>query len=164
MSTAPEWHLVQTKARQEALAREHLERQGYRTWLPRLRLRTRRGPRVEPMFPGYLCVRLCPDVDDFGPVRSTVGVLRLVRFGGVFARIPDDMVAEIDARAAADGVCEPPERPLEPGDRVEIVDGALAGYAAVVASVRRSDRIALLLDIAGRHVSVVASRNALEAL
>lgn len=164
MSTQAEWYLVQTKARQEALAREHLDRQGYRSWLPRLRVRARGGPRVEPMFPGYLCVRLCPDADDFGPIRSTVGVLRMVRFGGSYARVPDTLVEEIDAQSDEDGVCEPPERPLAPGDRVEIVDGALAGYAAVVTGVRRSDRIALLLDIAGRHVSILASRGSLEAL
>ena len=156
MTASPEWYLVQTKARQESLARKNLERQGYVAWLPRLRVRRPRSVRVESMFPGYMFIRLSPDVDGFGPIRSTIGVLRLVKFGAAYARLPDSWVDEIRSRANTEGVCEMVEKPPAPGDRVEIVDGALAGYEAIMIEFRGRDRVALLLKVAGGHVSLVA--------
>lgn len=162
MNEPREWYLLQTKARQEGVAQENLDRQDYETWLPRLRLRTRRGPRIEALFPGYLFVRLHPHHDNFGPIRSTIGVLRLVQFGAAYARVPDALVAELMAAADPGGICESVTANLRPGDAVEIVHGALSGYTAIVQSVRGRDRIALLLDITGRHVSVVASQDSLQ--
>lgn len=151
-----DWYLLQTKAGQEKLALENLERQKYHPWLPKLRVRRRRGVRIEPMFPGYLFVQLNPTVDNFGPIRSTLGVLRLVQFGSVYARLPERFVMELRQRADEHGICESAKPTLHAGDRVEIIDGVLSGYEAVVAEIKSRDRIALLLDIAGRHVALVA--------
>ena len=129
MTVSREWYLLQTKGRREAVVRENLERQGYVTWLPRPRVRRPRSERTEPLFPGYLFVRLSPEVDNFGPIRSTIGVLRLV-----------------------------------PGDSVEIIEGALAGYEAVVPRLRGRDRVALLLKVAGRHVALVARSDAVQRI
>ncbi len=164
MSVSREWYLLQTKARREAVARENLERQGYLTWLPRLRVRRPRSERIEPLFPGYLFVQLSPDVDNFGPIRSTVGVLRLIRFGAAYARVPDAWIDELKAHASAEDVCEVMQKALVPGDSVEIIEGALAGYEAVVAELRGRDRVALLLKVAGRHVALVARSDAVQRL
>ncbi len=162
MNDAGSWYLLQTKARQERVAEENLVRQGYATWLPRLRLRARRGPRIEALFPGYLFVRLHPHQDNFGPIRSTIGVLRLVQFGADYARVPEALVVDLQAAADADGVCDAVPVSLRPGDTVQIVEGALSGYTAIVQSVRGRERIALLLDITGRHVNVLARQNSLQ--
>ena len=56
------WFLVHTKPRQEDVALVNLERQGYRCYLPRLRvekiLRRKAVVVIEPMFSRYLFVRL----------------------------------------------------------------------------------------------------------
>jgi len=150
-----EWHLAQTKVRQESVARQHLERQRYFVWLPQIFVSKPRGESIEALFPGYLFIRLSPDIDDFGPIRSTVGVLRLVKFGAAFARVPDAWVDGIRAEADPDGVCKMMPEALAPGDRVEIMDGALAGYRALMTEYRGKARVALLLKVAGRHVSLV---------
>ena len=79
------WYAVATRPRMEGAARENLERQGYGVCLPELRLRKRRQGRWqdvnEPLFPGYLFVALDLAVDNTAPIRSTVGVRGLVRFG-----------------------------------------------------------------------------------
>ncbi len=162
MTGSPEWYLVQTKARRESLAHENLSRQNYVSWLPRLRVRRPRSDRIEPMFPGYLFIRLRPDSDDFGPIRSTLGVLRLVKFGASYARVPDAWVDELRSRASADDVCEMMLKPFVSGDRVEIVEGALAGYEAVVTALRGRDRVALMLQVAGNHVALVAPSDAVQ--
>ena len=154
--TAPHWYLAQTKARQERAAEDNLVRQGYATWLPWLRIRRRRGTRIEPMFPGYVFIQLCPERDDFGPIRSTISILKLVQFGHNYARVPDALVAALKAREDAGGVCDAVAPVLTPGTRVEIISGALAGYEAVVSGLRGRERVALLLDIADRHLAIVA--------
>jgi len=66
---------------------EHLARQGYCVFHPRLHVeQLRRGRPVvveQALFPDYLFIRLQAGVDNFGPVRSTRGVAHLVGFGDV---------------------------------------------------------------------------------
>ena len=70
------WLLAYTKPRQEALAEEHLRRQGFEVLCPQLRvqkLRRRKWTWVEePLFPRYLFVG-ATDEQSWAPVRSTVG-------------------------------------------------------------------------------------------
>src|SRR5690606_41037685 len=65
-------------------ARENLENQGFTCFLPELsveRLRAgRRIQREEPLFPGYLFIRL-DRASGWHTVRSTRGVQKLVTFG-----------------------------------------------------------------------------------
>ncbi len=86
------WYLVYSKPQQERVALENLERQGFTAYLPLVRARRRRQTRVvhviEPMFPRYLFVNLSDLTDDWGPIRSTIGVSNLVRFGNEAARAP----------------------------------------------------------------------------
>jgi transcriptional antiterminator RfaH len=61
------WLLAYTKPRQEALAEEHLRRQGYEVLCPQLRvqkLRRRKWTWVEePLFPRYLFVGVADEYD-----------------------------------------------------------------------------------------------------
>ena len=96
------WYLVHSKPRRERAALANLERQGYRAYLPLMRSRRRIAgryqSRVEAMFPRYLFLDLDDTVDDWGPIRSTVGVSQLVRFGPRAARVPDALVQALKAR------------------------------------------------------------------
>lgn len=83
---AGEWYLIQTRPRQEARAYEHLTNQGFEVFFPKfLVARLSKGQetqRQEPLFPNYLFVYLRAGVDNWSPIRSTRGVLRMVTFGG----------------------------------------------------------------------------------
>ena len=160
------WYLVYCKPRQERLARSNLERQDFEVYLPLVRARARRrrgkvharASRTEPMFPRYLFVHLSDQTDDWSPIRSTIGVSSLVRFGDYPARVPDDLIATLRAREDATGVHELPLRPLHAGDRVRILEGVMAGYEAIFHAHTGKDRVMVLLEIAGHaaktHVSV----------
>ncbi|HCJ30844.1 MAG TPA: transcription/translation regulatory transformer protein RfaH, partial [Pseudomonas sp.] len=78
------WYLVQCRVRQDERAEENLTRQGYECLRPTITrerlLRGRRQSVVESLFPGYLFIRLGAEAD-WGPLRSTRGVLRVVGFG-----------------------------------------------------------------------------------
>ena len=131
--TKPQWYLVQARPRQAELAVEHLERQGYCVFHPRLRVeRLRRGRPVmveQALFPDYLFIRLQAGVDNFGPVHSTRGVAQLVGFGNVpvpfDAALVEGLRRHLAALAAgAPGGCgEAAGVPGGPGE----VDGAPGG-------------------------------------
>ncbi|MDR3087329.1 MAG: transcriptional activator RfaH, partial [Azoarcus sp.] len=93
------WYLVHTKPRLEKTALENLERQGYECYLPMLPTeKLRRGKLTvsdTPLFPRYLFIRLGMDNPDkgWGPIRSTIGVSRLVVFGSHPAKADDALIA-----------------------------------------------------------------------
>src|SRR5215210_7146750 len=91
------WYLVYAKPRQESVAQTNLVRQGYETYLPLVRQTVKRQGRrvtvVGPMFPRYLFIRLDTQSDNWAPIRSTLGVVSLVRFGQQAPQVPDALVA-----------------------------------------------------------------------
>jgi transcriptional antiterminator RfaH len=103
MDRVMHWLLAYTKPRQERVAEKHLRRQCYEVLCPQIRfqkLRNRRWTWVEePLFPRYLCVGAGEGVS-WAPVRSTVGVTSLVRFGGQIASVPEALVETLRTSAA----------------------------------------------------------------
>ena len=153
------WYAIHAKARQEHLAVEHLRRQGYGPYLPLIRLhRRRRGAWqqvTEPLFPGYLFVRLDPQRDNTAPIRSTRGVIGLVRFGGTLRPVPDGLVEHLLATQADPDGAISQEHLFQTGDRVEIVSGPLAGLQAIFLAPTGQQRARLLLNLLGRETRVV---------
>jgi len=160
------WYLIHSKPRRERAALDNLERQGYRAYLPLARVhrreRGRLAARVEPLFPRYLFLRLSDRDEDWGPIRSTIGVSALVRFGATPARLPDAFVEALRAREDAGGVQELPWREIAAGERVRIVDGALAGLEAVFHARTGAERVVVLLQVAERLVRVELQAGAVE--
>lgn len=148
------WYLVYAKPRQESVAQTNLERQGYETYLPRVRqMRRRAGRRVAvvgPMFPRYLFIRLDRQTDNWGPIRSTLGVVSIVRFGHQPARVPGSLVSTLRANEGTDGVQHVPQVELKPGKRVKVVEGSLSGFEGIFLAKSGRDRVVVLLDIMGK--------------
>lgn len=157
------WYAIHAKARQEHLALEHLGRQHFSAYLPLIRLhRRRRGAWVqvtEPLFPGYLFVRLDPERDNTAPIRSTRGVVGLVRFGGALRPVPEGLVEHLLATQADPDGAISQERLFQAGDRVEIVSGPLAGLQAIFLAPTGQERAQLLLNLLGRETRVVLSKD-----
>ena len=96
------WRAVYCKARDERRAHMHLLNQEYHSFLPlvrtRRKLRGRYRTCIEPMFPRYLFIQLADFREDWGPIRSTRGVVGLVRLGDEVPVVPDDLIAELSIR------------------------------------------------------------------
>lgn len=160
------WYLVYAKPRQEMVAHANLARQGYEIYLPLIRqVRKRRGRRatvVGPMFPRYLFIHLDSQSDNWGPIRSTLGVVSLVRFGQNAAQVPGDLIAALRQRQDKQGVQVLPTEEYRPGSRVRITEGSLAGYEGVFLAKSGRDRVVLLLEILGKHTRAVVGAEAIE--
>ena len=150
------WYLVYAKPRQEKTAVENLLRQNYEVYFPQISLwRTRRANRrlvIEPLFPRYLFIRLDSQTDNWAPIRSTLGVTSLVRFGTEPARVPDELVEFLQSRQNAEGLHEWAEPKLAIGDHVRVAEGPLAGYEGVLIAKSGRERVTLLLHMLGSQV------------
>jgi transcriptional antiterminator RfaH len=152
------WFVVHTKPRQESVAQEQLERQGYPVYFPRLSLprlrRSRWSDVVEPLFPRYLFVRVEVGEQALTPIRSTRGVCSVLRFGDRYAEVPPSLVASLRARANEAGLHVLSDLGLRRGDRLHIIAGPFEGFEAVFESQIGADRVRVLLEVLGAAASV----------
>ncbi|KGE02827.1 transcription termination/antitermination protein NusG [Pseudohaliea rubra] len=160
------WLVVHCKARSEDLAQENLRRQGYEVFLPQLRQRKRRQNRWQwvtgPLFPRYLFVNVALGEQDTATIRSTVGVVTLVRFGQALVPMPDAVIDYLRrCEDPALGARSDSDWPHRPGDVVEILQGPFAGLTGIYQVPKDADRAAILVDLLGRRNTVLVEREAL---
>ena len=148
-----DWYLVHARPRQEVLAVEHLERQGYAAYLPRLKLPKFRHrawqDSIEPLFPRYLFAGVVPDEQSVHPIRSTRGVSSLVRAGEAYVPVPSSLIGSLRAREDGEGMHVLKSETLQPGDKLHVIAGPFAGLEAVFQSRQGTDRVRVLLTLIG---------------
>lgn len=154
------WYLIHTKIRQESLALDNLERQGFECFLPLIRVeKLRRGSLQvvqEALFPRYLFIRLGIGMESqsWAPIRSTMGVSRLVTFGHIPAKIDDDLVADMRAHTESSEVVR---SHFEPGEQLVVTHGPFVGVEAIYQMVNAEGRVTLLLNILSKQVKMVVA-------
>ena len=150
------WYAIHSKPRQEARALENLERQGYQTWLPMITVeKVRRGKLtqvVEPMFSRYLFIRLDTEQSNWSPIRSTLGVSKLVSFGNRPAVVSDALIEMLKQLPE-----HPPKRLLQPGQPVTFVAGPLRGLEGIYQQPDGEVRALVLVDLLSKQHTIVAS-------
>jgi transcriptional antiterminator RfaH len=154
------WYLVYTKPSNEKIAQQNLSRQGYQVYLPRLVQRLRRPAgwveQIVPLFPRYVFLQLNEGDQSLGPVRSSVGVSSVVRFGTRYAVVPDWVIRDLHARAdTSSGLHHMvPVRGLVPGAGVRITAGAFDGIEGIFEREAGMERVVVLLNLLGQDASV----------
>jgi transcriptional antiterminator RfaH len=154
------WYLVHTKSRQEDTAVTNLERQNYRCYMPMIHLeKIRRGKSVvveEPMFPSYVFVQLDNSENGKGqswtPIRSTLGVRDLVRFGGQSPKVDPDLIAALLEREQLQQTR--PQSLFAAGDKVIVTVGAFAGLEAIYQTADAECRSMILLNLLNKPVQL----------
>ncbi len=167
-SAQKNWYLVYTKPRKEEVAADNLIRQGYEVFLPKLR-ETKQGNRrlkekLVPLFSRYLFINLDCAVDQWAPIRSTIGVVMIVRFGSMPLAVPEDLVNMLKAEVSKDGCIVIPEKKYTQGQPVRIISGVLQGYEAIFSAPNGSDRVIVLLNIIGQQSRVTVPSTFVEAI
>ena len=158
MSGALHWYVVQTHAGKESFIEDRIADLGREVFLPRIaeRVLGRRSRRLVPLFPRYLFAKLCMAGGDSPRVRWMPGVSRVLGDGAGPRPIDDAAVHSIRARADRSGRVRLGRR-LRMGDRVQIVQGPLAGLFGIMErpAHRADERVAVLLDVFHRQTRVV---------
>lgn len=156
------WNVVRTKPRQEALARDNLERQAYQTYLPLFLEQRRRRQRVVdvavPLFPGYLFIQIDSSAQGLGPIRSTFGAIGIVRFGERVAVVPESVIRELKERTdPATGLIHPRQAGFSPGDKVVVANGPFAGLEGIYQAPSGVERARILIDFLGCRATATVS-------
>jgi len=162
------WYLIQTKPSNEAVALTNLIRQGYEVYLPRLAQQVRRREgwreRIVVLFPRYLFLRLREGTQALAPVRSSVGVAKIVGFGGRYAVVPDHVIEGIrsqgDSQSGLHRIKDAPA--LKAGAAVRITGGAFEGLEGIFERHVGADRVNVLLRLLGQHASVRVATDFIE--
>ena len=148
------WYVCHTKPKQEGRAAENLERQGYQIWLPQMMAWQRKKSVLVPMFPRYMFLRPANDQHSIAPVRSTLGVFGLVRFGMEPATIRDPILQSLRTLEAQLREAEFANfSPFKKGDRVLITEGPFKGLEGIVSQVAE-ERVHVLMTLLGRERSL----------
>jgi len=157
------WYAIHTKARQEALAAEHLRRQTFKVYLPSIkqghRYRGQWRDRIEPLFPRYLFIQLNLGEENIAPIRSTRGVARLVSFSSRPTTVPDTFINTLTRASDPDtGLINTEKDLFKTGTNVTILDGPLHGLEAIFKVHDGEQRSIILLEILGKTQQISIDR------
>ena len=154
------WFAVVTKPRQEQIALQHLQRQGFECFLPMAENPYQRRSKklqkiIEPLFPRYLFLNAIAASQNLAPVRSTRGVVSMVRFGTQLAVMPENVINAIKQRIEPDtGLIRIQPITIKPGDKVRVFDGPLTGLNGIVQEKNSESRTLILMELLGRPTKV----------
>jgi len=160
------WYLLRTKTNAEQQSYDHLEQQGYEAyfprWIKRVRRLDQRTVTVVPLFPSYLFVAIRCGEQSLHPVRSTRGVLSVVRFGEDYAVVPPRVIEQLKRRADARGLHSGPQTWPKRNDRVRVKEGPFEGVEAIFVRECGEARVLVLLDILGQERSIQLPEHVIE--
>ena len=144
------WYLIKTKPRQEKIAKQNLENQGYVAFCPITKINNK----LVILFPSYLFVQLNEKTQNFSPIYSTKGVSYFVKFGLNFAKVPTCVIEFIKTNQHITAEKLKDLKKFKPGDKVQISDGVFKNYMAIFKSYKSNDRIILLMNLLGNEQSL----------
>ena len=156
------WFAIHTRAGREQEAMAHLQEQGLEVYLPSVLQRICHARQVSwqprAFLPGYLFLHLAPDERRWTSIRSTRGVIGPVHFGARYPAIDEAVIAAFRARENAEGHIElrtgNPRVPFHEGQRVCVLDGAMADLDGVFACMRGEERALVFMQLLHRQVQV----------
>jgi transcriptional antiterminator RfaH len=146
---------VKVRSRAEATITDTLRRKGYEVLLPTYVRRQQYSDRMkqnsQPLFPGYVFVRL--HAERLLGVVSTNGVSYVVKSGNAMRPLPAAEEQLLHSLSALAGVCEPCKFP-EVGQRVHIKSGPLQDQHGTLVRIGNRERLVVSLQSIFSSVTV----------
>ena len=110
---------------------------------------------IESLFPRYLFLQLDVERQSLGPVRSTVGVSNIVRYGDEYAIVPDEVVHGLMNRSDPEtGLHRLKGPPFVRGAMVRDSESPFDRLEGVFECHESEERVVILLEVLG-HVTRV---------
>jgi transcriptional antiterminator RfaH len=158
LPAAENWFCLRSQPKHEHIAAAHLRKMdGVASFLPRVRFQriTRQGMVwvTEALFPNYLFAKFDWH-ESLRRVQAARGVSGVVHFGARWPVIQESVIEDLKLAVGGEEL-HTITNVLQPGDAVEIGEGAMRGLQAVVSRVIPSrQRVAVLLDFLGRQTTI----------
>ena len=142
------WFCLFLKSRSEFIAERGLIEQGYAVYLPKTITYKDNKPKVKPLFPEYMFIKLQEGIDDFKAVKYTKGVRCFTPKSDPIA-VPDSIIEELKSREDEQGKHNLAENTHSPGDEVSVISGPFSMYDAIIHKTT-GNRIWVIFDAMGK--------------
>ena len=146
------WFVVHSLPKKELFARDNLELQGFRCYMPTVKKTVRHARKVStvraPFFPRYFFTILDLERDRWRSVNGTIGVGGLIMEDIRPKPVPDGVVESLIEITDELGLLSF-ERDLMIGDTVKILNGPLSGTFGELVKLNEKGRVSVLLSIMG---------------
>ena len=154
------WYLIRAKYRQEKIAKQNLENQGYTVFCPVASINNK----TVILFPGYLFINLEEKTQNWSPINSTKGVSHFVKFGLIFAKVPKTVVESIKSNQYITTEKLNKLMNFKRGDKVQISNGSFKNCIAIFKCFKSDERVTLLLNLMGQEQSLSLQKKSVIAL
>lgn len=154
----PQWFAVQVTPQHEQKVALQLGVKEQEYFLPMIQSRRHWSDRLKildrPLFPGYVFCRTSRPF--FGCVLGTLGVIRIVSFGGRPYPVSDDEISALRSviKFGRDLRTVPY---ISIGDKVQIASGPLAGIAGLITRINNQTRVVISVSLIMKSVSIEAA-------
>jgi transcription elongation factor/antiterminator RfaH len=151
------WYVARTLPQRELYAARQLANQGFRSFVPRYLKNRRHARKVEtisaPLFPRYIFVVVDRTRDRWRSINGTLGVDRLLMYGGEPQPVPHGVVENLIAAADLEGNVRF-DVDLKEGQTVKVMAGPFADLVGQLECLDDNGRVRVLLEILGGKVRV----------
>ena len=163
----PQWFLIYTKPHQEERAKENLENQGNKVFLPMIASEETKQTHsfsLKPMFPRYLFTKFIVENNNWTHIKSTRGVSDIVVFGNNLTKVPDAVIDYLKSKVDDNHILklETARKTLQRGDELHIKQGVFQGKDATFISMNGKERVRVLLSLMNRITIAEISEQNLE--
>ena len=162
------WYAVQCKNHQDERAELHLRNQDYEVFRPLAKVSKRKKGELKfeimSLFPRYLFVHLDDNEENWAPIRSSRGVLDLVRFGDRPTPVPTAVIDHLMENTSKIGFIDLSVGHFKPNDLVRIAEGPLAGFEAIYTAAKAKDRVIILLNFMQQAQRLVVPIHTIERI
>jgi len=159
------WIAAYTKPRHEKTVENELLKKGFEVYLPILKERRKWSDRKKwvefPLFRSYIFVRT--EIKNSLFVLQTMGVVKVIKFGGEIAVIQNDSIRAIKLMIEGGYMPEAIDYFVK-GEAVEVKNGPLKGLIGEVTRVDNNDRLLVRVDAIQHSVSVQIDRGYLKSV
>src|SRR3989304_761823 len=161
-SNGRKWYAINTNPRSEDMVQSILGT-NFEVFLPKIQVNKRRKKRrtIEPLFPGYLFVKLDLNASLWSKIKFTHGVRKILSFGKEPIPVPNKVMGIIRSKSAQMNSSKQ-ETPFKQGDTVRFTDGPFRGLEGIfTGETAGKDRVKILLQTLYRIAPVEVSLNTL---
>jgi transcription elongation factor/antiterminator RfaH len=155
------WYVARTLAQRELQASKQLVNQGFRVFVPRYWKNRRHARKVETvslaLFPRYIFVILDRTKDRWRSINGTIGVDRLLTYGGEPEPVPPGVVETLITAADPEGNVQFHFN-LKEGQAIKVIAGPFADLVGQLERLDDNGRVRVLLELMGGSVRVELPR------
>ncbi len=158
------WIVVQTKSNCENKATLNLKGQGYNVFFPKLNKKISRFNKfintIKPLFPGYIFVSINSN-QNWSKIKSTFGVLRILKFSDYLCFLPSDVVESIKRRCDINGFAN--DKKYMKGEKVKFLKNNQISLDAVFEEQIDKKRSFVFINFLNQKVKATVATRHLEA-